>query len=139
MTIKRCAQALALLGALPTTASAWRAINQHDVYQISPGVYEVVSEPGSGAVDFWCGIGDFGRMQLNLGATQKIYVWRGLGPSVTRPERAAVQFALNPPSGSAVAQGYGLSVKQAGDSLSASFARQYCSGSRFDPFEQWID
>lgn len=139
MTYKRCVQVLALVSVMPTAASAWRAVNQHDVYQIAPGVFEVVSEPGSGAVDFWCGIGDFGRMQLNLGATQKIYIWRGIGPSVTRPERAAVQFSLNEPPGEAAKPSYTLSVKQAGDSLSASFARQYCAGSRFDPFERWID
>lgn len=128
-----------ILLVLPSASEAWRAYNRHEVFEIEPGIYEVVSQPGSGAADFWCGIGDFTRVVLGVGPTQRIYIWRAIGPSVTRPGRKAVHFAFQPPESGTFDPGYSLSVKKAGDSLNASFARQYCFGSKFtEPFERWL-
>lgn len=122
--------------AAPVPSMAWRAWNQHEVFPIGDGVYEVLSEPGSGPADFWCGIGDYATTQLGIGATQRLYIWRGIGPSVTRPGYKAVQFALSPPQGADTSTPLTLSVKRVGDNLTAAAARQYCYGSRFDELDR---
>lgn len=128
----------AALLALPSLALSWRAWNQHEVFPVSKGVYEVLSRPGSGPADFWCGIGDFATSQLGVKATQRLYIWRGIGPSVTRPGYKAVQFALSAPKGADTSTPLTLSVKRVGDNLTAAAARQYCYGGRFDPFDRWM-
>lgn len=125
---------LALLVAIPGAAQAWRAMNGHEVAPLGGGVYEVVGRVGSGAADYWCGIGDFARVVLDVPAAQRIYVWRPVGPSVVRSGRKAVHFALTPPPGTGAEGGYSLTVRRAGESLSAALARQYCYDSRFDEF-----
>lgn len=119
---------------LPGLALAWVALNRHEVNQISDGVFEVVSRPGSGAADFWCGAGDYATAVLRVSATQRVYLWAARGASVSRPGAKAVQFSLSvPPSGPAP-QSYSLSVKAVGDSLTAAAARQYCYGNIKRPF-----
>ncbi len=125
---------VAMLVAVPGAAQAWRAMNGHEVQPLGDGVYEVVGRVGSGAADYWCGIGDFGRMVLDLPAAQRIYVWRPVGPSVVRPGRKAVHFALTAPPGAETEGGYSLTVRRAGKNLNAAMARQYCYGGRFDAF-----
>lgn len=127
------ALALALPGAVP----AWQAWNFHDVYPVQKGVWEVVKRPRSAAWDFWCAIGDFALAELRVGATQRIYLWRGLGPSVTRSGYKAVQFSLTPPAGADTTPGLTLSVNRVGDNLTAAAARQYCFGMA-DPGDFWL-
>jgi len=129
----------ALLIVLPGAALAWRAVNGHEVQPLGGGVYEVVGRVGSGAADYWCGIGDFATVVLGVAVVQRIYVWRPVGPSVVRPGRKAVHFALSPPPGAETATGYSLTVRRAGENLSAAIARQYCHDSRFDefPWRRW--
>ena len=76
---------------------------------------------------------------LGVAVVQRIYVWRPVGPSVVRPGRKAVHFALSPPPGAETATGYSLTVRRAGENLSAAMARQYCHDSRFDefPWRRW--
>lgn len=130
---------MALLIVLPGAALAWRAVNGHEVQPLGGGVYEVVGRVGSGAADYWCGIGDFARVVLDVPAVQRIYVWRPVGPSAVRPGRKAVHFALSPPPGAETSSGYSLTVRQPGENLSAALARQYCYGDRFDefPWRRW--
>lgn len=125
-----------LISTLVTTpgwAAAWRAINLHEVLPVSDGVFEVVNRVGSGAADYWCAAGDYARQVIGTAATQRIYIWHAIGPSVTRPGKKAVQFSLSPPPGDPVSPGYSLSVKATGDSLTSAAARQYCFGN--DPFD----
>ncbi|MGR3760165.1 hypothetical protein ACUXV3_08520 [Roseobacteraceae bacterium NS-SX3] len=124
-TLKGAALALPVL-LLPAAAAAWTAWNRHEVFPVAKGVWEVVSEVGSGAQDYWCGIGDYAISQLRTRATQRIYIWRGVGPSITRPGRRAVQFSLVPPAGADTSVGISLGVKRAGDNLNAATARGYC-------------
>lgn len=119
---------LAALAAVPSSASAWRAFNSHDVYPLSDGVFEVVSEVGSGAADYWCGAGDFAYRGVGAAAAQRVYIWRAIGPSVTRPGRKAVQFSLTPPPGADTDPKLTLSVRAVGDNLRAAAAQQYCFG-----------
>ncbi|TDK51599.1 hypothetical protein [Antarcticimicrobium luteum] len=129
----------ALLIALPGAAQAWRAVNGHEVQALGGGVYEVVGRVGSGAQDYWCGIGDYATAVLGVPAAQRIYIWRPVGPSAVRPGRKAVHFALSPPPGADTTTGYSLTVRRAGDNLSTAMARQYCYGNRFDelPWRLW--
>ncbi|MCF6232317.1 MAG: hypothetical protein L3J36_04350 [Rhodobacteraceae bacterium] len=120
------------------SAEAWRARNWHQVYPVSPTVFEVVGQAGSGAADYWCGAGDYVRHLLRMPAVQRVYIWRAIGPSVVQPGRKAVQFSLGPPEdpeNKVVAPGYSLSVKAVGDNLTAAAAFQYClDNDRLDPF-----
>uniref|UniRef100_UPI002B26BF8C hypothetical protein n=1 Tax=Leisingera sp. TaxID=1879318 RepID=UPI002B26BF8C len=99
MTCKRLwlSGMLAFALAVPLPASAWRAINRNEVLPVSEGVWEVIARSRSGAQDYWCSIADFAIRQLRAPVNQRIYVWRGEGPSVNRPGRTAVQFAFGLP------------------------------------------
>ena len=128
MNFRRCILA-GVTGAvllLPAAASAWRAMNQHEVLPVSQGVWEVVSRVGSGAQDYWCGIGDFAVRQLRAPVNQRIYVWKGVGPSVNRPGRKAVQFAFGAPPGADTSSRLSLNIREPGDNLMVSSAQGYC-------------
>ena len=68
----------------------------------------------------------------SVSPTQRIYIWRAIGPSETRPGAKSVQFALQPPPGKEDYQpGYSLSVKNEGDNLDAAMAQRYCYNDSF--------
>ncbi len=122
------AATLALAPALiPTPAFAWRAVNGTEVNPVRKGVFEVIPHGRSGAQQFWCGAGDYARVALGIGPTQRLYIWRAIGPSETRPGSKSVQFALSPPPGKEdYKPGYSLSVKAEGDNLDVFTAQRYC-------------
>lgn len=122
-----------VLAFAPAMAGAWWAINRHEVFVVSDGVFEVLNEVGSGAVDYWCGAGDYARRQLRAAATQRIYIWKAIGPSATHPGKKSVQFSFSAPEGASTSPGYSLSVKAVGDNLTTAAAYQYCIGD--DPFD----
>jgi len=125
----------ALLAMIPGWANAWWAVNRTEVYPVSDTVFEVLNVVGSGAVDYWCGAGDFARQVIGTPAAQRIYIWRAIGPSETRPRRKSVQFSLTPPPGADTTPGLSLSIRQAGDNMTSALAYQYCLGNNpFDPF-----
>lgn len=126
---------VAVLAVVPSAALAWWSINHHEVVPISKGVFAVLNENSSGAADYWCAAGDYTRRQLRIPSAQKIYIWRGIGPSETHPGKKSVQFSLTPPEKSDPSPGYSLSVKAVGDSLTSAAAYQYCLGDGlYDPF-----
>ncbi|MGD9864273.1 MAG: hypothetical protein AB7S99_13775 [Pseudodonghicola sp.] len=129
----------AALAAMPGLALAWQALNGHEVRDLGGGVYEVIGRAGSGAQEYWCGAGDFAIAVLGAPAAQRVYIWRPLGASVSRPGHEAVQFSLTPPKGADTSTGISLTVRRAGDNLSAAMAQQYCFGGRFDevPWRRW--
>ena len=110
----------------PMTADAWRALNRHEVYPLSNGAFEVVSEVGSGAQDFWCGAGDFAYRGLGAASAQRVYISRAIGPSVAKPGYKAVQFSLVAPQGAGTDPALTLSVRDVGDNMRAAAAQQYC-------------
>lgn len=131
---------LALAAALvliPGLALSWRALNRHEVVPVGGGVYEVIGRVGSGAQDYWCGIGDYAMTQLHAPAAQRIYVWRPVGPSATRPGHRAVQFAFSAPKGAETTSDYSLTVRRAGENLTVAAARQYCYNGDFDEIRRW--
>lgn len=128
--------ALALsVAILPNIATAWQAWNQHEVYPLSNGVFEVVGRPGSGAADYWCAAGDYAYRNLRTASVQRVYIYRGIGPSVSEPGRKAIQFSLTPPAGANTEPGFTLSMHRVGDNMRAAAAQQYCyDADPFDPF-----
>lgn len=125
---------VALIALTPGWASAFRSQTRNEVNPVSDGVWEVVQRPGTSASDYWCSAGDFAIRQLGAAATQRVYLWRALGPSATQSGKAAVQFSFSAPAGANTTPGYSLSVKAVGDNLTAAAAQQYCYGRRLiDP------
>lgn len=103
-----------------------RPFLQQDVADLDMGVFEVVGRIGDGAADYWCGAGDYAQRYLRAGATERLYIWRALGPSVSSPGKKAVQFAFRAPTGSDTTPGLSLSVQAVGDNMTVSSAAQYC-------------
>ena len=117
---------IAVVIALPTVVAAWWSFNRHEVFPVADNAWEVVSEVGTSAADYWCAAGDYAQRVLRVPAAQRIYIWKAIGPSVNRPSRKAVQFSLTPPPGADTSTGYSLSVKRAGDNLARHSAVWYC-------------
>lgn len=91
--------AMALIPVLaPISAAAFTARIGTQVAPVSGSIFEVVpSGVGSGGGSaFWCGASDYARQTLGADWKTKIYIARGLGPSVTTGRRSAVQFTLDP-------------------------------------------
>ena len=113
----------------PTWANAWYAWNRFEVNPIGNGVFEVVPRGGRrGATDYWCAAGDYAYRELRTPAVQRVYLYRAIGPSVTRPGRKAAQFSLTPPPGADTRPSITFSMKDVGDNLQAAAAQQYCYG-----------
>jgi len=110
----------------PGLAHAYRSPTQNDVVQVSGSVWEVLARPGTSAANYWCSAGDFAIRQLGAQAVQRVFIWQPLGPSTTRPGTKSVQFSFSAPEGANTTPGYSLSVKNAGDNLTAAAAQQYC-------------
>lgn len=124
--LKRSLLAVALIGAMPNTALAYRAPNNNVVTPVSDSVFEVVGRVGTSAADFWCGAGDYALRFLDARPGQRIYVVREMGPSVTSNRRSAVHFSLSPPEGADTRTGLILSVKRQGENIPAAMAQNYC-------------
>lgn len=117
---------LAAAALVPDAATANRMFGQKDVVETGGGTFEVIGRIGDGAADYWCGAGDYAQRALRAGATERIYIRRGIGPSETRPGRKSVLFSLRPPPGGGEVAGYSLSVKAVGDNMTTTAAVQYC-------------
>lgn len=123
----RAALVAAGLAAVPALAQAqWRAMNGSEVFPLSNGRFEVVNRNNSRTQEYWCAAGDYAIARLRTSATQRIYIQVPIGPSKSRPGRKAVQFSLSPPASGPAPQSYSLTVKTVGETLTASFARNYC-------------
>ena len=122
---------IAALAMAPLQASAFRAWNQHDVVEVSPGVIEVVSRVGSASLDFWCGAGDYARRVWNIRRNPPIYIVSPLGPSTVKQGYKAVQFSLTEPPSGAVSPSFTISVTRVGENMGVSFAEGYCRDSEF--------
>ena len=118
----RLAMALLLAPALPATAGGAMA---YDAVGLDGGVFEVLETRGPSAADFWCGAGQYAIRELGKPVSQRIYVWRGRGDSLSEPGRRAVQFSFAAPPGGSV-QSLSNSVDLVGNNLSTAQAQQHC-------------
>ncbi len=129
--------AVSLLIAAPGLALAFQAWNKARVYALSGGVFEVVNYHGSVPRDYWCGAGDYAIRILRTSATQRVYLWKAVGPSVSEPGKKGVQFALQAPPDSDTKPGFGVQVKRIGDNMNAAMAQNYCYDNTAD--EIWFN
>ncbi len=104
------------------------------VANVGDGVFEVVSLSGSAPVAYWCGAGDFAIRSLRTSATQRIYIWKAYGPSVSQPGKKAVQYSLSPPDGVDTTPGYSVTVRRVGENMTAASAQGYCYDNMLDDF-----
>ena len=95
---------------------------------ISPVGRHVEPVFATGPVQYWGSAGDYARQVLNTSATQRIYLWRALGPGVTEQTTRAVQFSVTPPPDADTTPSFLLSVTNVGDNMSSAAAYQYCLG-----------
>lgn len=121
--------ALAVAVAAPTSALAFRAMNNLKVNPEGQFSFEVIQSGGISAADVWCAAGDYAQRVLKVAQTQQVYLIEGkhMARTETR-ERFGYSFSLTPPKEAAnfTSKPLTLSLKNIGDSLSVSFARQYC-------------
>jgi hypothetical protein len=116
------------LMALPQAGHAFTADNRLKVAQVDAHTFEVIAQPGTGTVQFWCAAGDYAFGALNADTSQRVYLVRGRGPSATQPGKKSVQFTLNPNAKGVptLPPQLVLNVNQPGDNLSVAHAWSYC-------------
>ena len=93
------AVAVALLLAQPADAARGQARNGLTAAG-EARAFEVFTRAGFGGADYFCAAGDFARVHLNAGPTDRVTVLRAAGPSETRPNRRSILFGLRPPGAS---------------------------------------
>lgn len=121
--------ALAVALALPSAAQAFRAFNNLNVNPEGPQSFEVIQRGGIDAADAWCAAGDYARRVLRVPANQRVYLVEGKHIARTETRRRfGYSFSLTAPPEAAniTQQPLTLSLRRIGDSLTASFAQQYC-------------
>lgn len=116
------AAAAALVTATPVAAGYAGA---YQVYPAPGGAFEVVSTITGSPAFLWCGAGEHAIAQLGAGSTERVYIQRGVGPSVNDPSNRSVIFSLTPPPSGAV-RSNSIDVSLVGNNLSAGAAWQYC-------------
>jgi len=94
--MRRLGILLALLVALPASAEQGIARNGLSVAGDAER-FEVFARAGLGGRDYFCAAANFARVHLGARATDRVVIVGGLGPSLTRPNRRSVVFALRPP------------------------------------------
>jgi hypothetical protein len=67
------------------------------IRQVDENIFEVVGQNSAASGwEYWCGAAEYARRALNADWSDRIYVVRGRGRSVTSNRRSAVHFTLNP-------------------------------------------
>lgn len=127
----------AALGALVLTlatgtqvlANEYRGPSGTRINPVSDSVFEVVARSSTRGPDFWCGASDYARRALGRGWTDRVYVAREMGPSVTTNRRSAVHFTVDPSVVGGGSTGGVRSVNRfvVGDSMSIQQANRYCN------------
>ncbi len=108
----------------PAPVSAGYAV-LYEVHPLDGDAFEVIATQGPASGDFWCGAAQYALADLGKGATQRIYVTRGRGPSVKKGDKQAVQFTFSPPASGAV-ESQSISVDIVGNGMSAAQAQAFC-------------
>lgn len=107
-------------------SSASAARNGYQTVSVNNTVFEVIPRARQDVDGYWCAAADYARRTLGAGWQQRIYVWRGYGPSEATGRRTAVQFSLQQPTNVAQ-QSSSFSVGfKAGESMSVQGANGRC-------------
>ena len=70
--------------------------SRYEAFPLDDGLFEVVADFSENAI-YWCGAGLYAQKQMKKSATERIYVWRGPGPSNAKPNDVSVRFGFTPP------------------------------------------
>lgn len=123
-------QSLVGLTALAFTATALPVSGGHEsrssALAVKDGLFEVFAEYSDNSI-YWCGAATYAMGQLGATATQRVFVWQTQSPSVGKPGKKSVKFALTPPPGPTPGDSYTPNVDTVGQSLSVSQAKQTCN------------
>lgn len=84
------------LTGLSTQADALTTRMGDRVLPVNDVVFEVIPRGKQRVGDFWCAASEYARRELGAGWSDRIYLVRGRGPSVTTGRKTAVQFSLTP-------------------------------------------
>lgn len=96
--VARLVGALALLLLTSLAAAAERGVARNGLSVAGTAErFEVYSRVGLSGRDYFCAAASFARVQFGAGATDRVVIVSGLGPSRTRPNQRSVVFALRPP------------------------------------------
>lgn len=113
---------------LSAPASAYNGRLGFQTVALNSTVFEVIPRGRTDVDGYWCAAADFARRTLGAGWQQRIYVYRGYGPSEATGRRTAVQFSLQPPKEPAQRNsGFVTSGFTPGDSMSVQGANGRCN------------
>lgn len=97
------------------------------INKISTTDFEVVQGVGYSASVFWCGAATFIERRQGLPGGTEIYLKRGVGPSMTTPQRRSVLFSTSSAGlPAATSGGFSLTVEAPGEMMKAVNARSHC-------------
>ncbi len=128
------------LAALPAMAGAqsFTAENRLVVVPLNGGQFEVIEARGEGPRGIWCAAADFARDRLGVPGTERVYISRGRGPSVSGARRKTVIFTSDPDVLSRPPfQSVSLSTDQIGMGLPVNHAHQFCKDYLLDFMENF--
>lgn len=110
-------------------AEEFRGAARTRINPVTDGIFEVVASSSSRGADFWCGASDYARRVLKRDWTDRVYVARELGPSVTTNRRSAVHFTVDPDATGITRRSSSLRLNRftVGDSMSIQQANAQCN------------
>ena len=117
----------ALAALLPVLANAqsYRAINKLTVVPLGGSNFEVIEQRGEGARGILCAAAEYAERRL--GATGRVYIREGRGPSRTVQGRKGVVFTTNAASlPQGPSQSVIVSTSRVGAGLPIAHAIQFC-------------
>lgn len=114
---------------VPDAALAFTGRRGTRAAPVNNAVFEVVPRGSGIGPDFWCGAAEYARRELGAAWSDKIYIARGRGQSVTTGRRSSVQFTLNPEAAgiTPIEPSLSLNALKVGDNMSVTQANGYCN------------
>ena len=114
--------------AFSQSSASFTGRNGIRVAPVDNTVFEVILRRSGGGAQYWCGAADYARRVLKVGWSSKIYIARGLGPSVTSNRRSAVHFTVDPGAAGVtpIPPSLSLNALKVGDNMSVQNANNYC-------------
>ena len=124
----RIQAALLAIGLMTQPAQAFTAMNGLSVNPV-PGGFEVLTGGGAGPRDIWCAAAHYATRVQGAGATNRIYILHGYGPSQTARGYRSVAFTLQGSGGSRPGSNgnYSVSIRTPGFNLNAAHAGSFCA------------
>ena len=121
-----CAASLVVVS-IPTGSEAFSARHGTRVNPVDGVVFEVVPKGSGLSNEIWCGAAEYARRGLGAAWTDRIYVSRGRGESVTTGRRSAVQFTLDPNGAGVIPSENWLQIGfSVGNNMTIRQATEFC-------------